>query len=158
MNVQRAVLALDEVPRREVVVAHELRRANRVAPVVAPDVAGGQREVGDRIVEGPDHRGDLGKSVVVVRDDAVVVGVDDDPLAEAQALAPALVESEHPGSVREASLLEMPEQRVDGRRPGSCRPTDGRADLDDLGVRVAAGEWLLHGEIMPTGAPRQALR
>ena len=138
--------------------AHELRRADRVAPVVSPDVTGLQREVGDRIVVGADRRGDLGKSVVVVRNDVVVVGVDDDALDEAQALAPALVESEHAGCVRVAALLEVPEQRVDGRRPRPGRPTDGRADPHDLGVRVTAAELLLHREIMPARASHQELR
>ncbi|GAA3166892.1 hypothetical protein GCM10020001_110400 [Nonomuraea salmonea] len=116
----------DDVPRAEVAVADHLvvARVRR-----EPAHAVGQAEARDRVVvvaeeagEGGQARvaGDLGPALRAGL--AVQVGED---------LAALAVDSQHPRGVREAHVLQVPEQGVDGGRPRVGGPADGVPDAYD---------------------------
>ncbi len=138
---------VDKVPRCKIVMANELRWADGVSAVLTPGIRAIKRKVGDRVVVGTDDPRDLRERTIACGE-RVVAGVHDQPLDEAQAFSALFVDPNDPGSVREATALEMPEERVDRRRPRPRRTPDGRAHFDDTDVGVPTLKRLLLGIIV----------
>jgi hypothetical protein len=57
-----------------------------------------------------------------------------------QDLAPVLIDAERAGCTVEAGLVQVGEQRVDGRRPRPRRAPNGVTHLDDSAAHVAAAQ------------------